>query len=141
MKQGEIRKFILFYTSFSDTSLISEKDLVRAVNDKFHLSYQLNRFQDIYIDKMGENFKKWKGRDGYWIYERTDANPDPEWTLSRCEELEEYFEEGKFYTENENFLTYLEYARRHGDVEFENHILEEKLNEVYEKLLKSKAAS
>ena len=65
--------------------------------------------------------------DGYWMYERVDIDPDPEWTLNRQMELEEAYNDSKLYEKNEDFITYREYARRHNDKDFEIYILEEKI--------------
>ncbi len=121
-----IRDYILWYTQFYDTYVIPEYDLIRAVNRQFKVSYQLNMFKRRYIDKMPQ-FDKWKGDDGYWMYERTDIDPDPDWTLGRLMEMEEYFKETEWYQENEDFITYVEYARKHNDKDFEIYILEEKV--------------
>ena len=127
MTNGEkVRHFILRYTQFYDTCVIKEYDLLKAVNEEFKLSYQLNRFQDLYIDKMPQ-FKKWKGEDGYWMYERVDIESDPEWTYSRLLEFQEACNDSELYQKNEEFLTYVDYARRHNDKDFEIYILEEKV--------------
>lgn len=137
MKPDKVRDFILFHTSFYDTSVIHERDLLELVNKKFDLKYQLNRFQDIYIDNMKNHFRKYKGNDGYWIYERIDINPDPEWTLSMCLFSEELYRDQKEYEKNEDFLTCLDYARRHNDIEFEEYIKNEKLLELMPEVIKS----
>lgn len=129
-KIGKIREYLLWYTQFSDTCEIGEKDLVRNVNDTFGTNYQLNRFQDIYIDKMPDSFSKNKDADGYFVYKRIDIK-EPEFTVSEVLELESYSNEQKWYDANEDFLTYLDYARRTNDIEFENHILSRKLVELW----------
>ena len=81
----KVRDFILWYTQFYDTCTIHERELVKAVNEEYNLSYQLNRFQDLYIDKMPQ-FRKYTGEDAYWVYQRTDIDPDPDWTMDRLRE-------------------------------------------------------
>ena len=103
---------------------------MRNVNDTFGTNYQLNRFQDIYIDKMPDSFSKNKDADGYFVYKRIDIK-EPEFTVSEVLELESYSNEQKWYDANEDFLTYLDYARRTNDIEFENHILSRKLVELW----------
>ena len=125
-KGWKVKDYILWYTQFYDTCVIPEYELVKAVNKEFKISYQLNMFQRRYIGKMPQ-FKKWKGEDGYWVYERIDIDPDPEWTLNRQMELEEAYKDSKLYEKNEDFITYREYARRHNDKDFEIYILEEKI--------------
>ena len=134
----EVRRFILWYTQFYDTCVIPEYELLDAVNKEFHLSYQLNRFQDRHIDKMPQ-FRKYKGNDGYWIYERIDIQPDPEWTLGRYRELEEAYNDRdrKYYQENEEFLYYLEYARKNDLKDFEIRILMDKISELEDKKTKA----
>ncbi len=134
VKNGDrIRDFILWYTQFYDTSSIKEYALLAAVNKEFKISYQLNRFRSFYIDKMQDHFKKFRGEDGYFVFERIDIQPDPDWTLSLVLEFEERAEDQKWYSENEDFLLYLDYARRHKDLEFENYVLSEKVVELMEK--------
>ena len=128
----KVRDFILWYTQFYDTCTIQEYDLVKAVNEEYHLSYQLNRFQDLYIDKMPQ-FKKYKGEDGYWVYQRTDINPDPDWTLDRIREYEEVFRDQKWYDKHGEFLNLLEFARKNNEKDFENYLLREKVSELLEK--------
>ena len=128
----KVRDFILWYTQFYETCSINERELVKAVNEEYDLSYRLNRFQDLYIDKMPQ-FKKFKGEDGYWIYQRTDINPDPDWTLDRIRYEEELYRDQKRYQEDEEFLSLLEFARRNNDKDFENYILIEKVLELKEK--------
>ena len=133
----KVRDFILWYTQFYDTCTIHERELVMAVNEKYHLSYQLNRFQDLYIDKM-KQFKKFKGEDGYWVYERIDINPDPDWTLNRNRYEEELYMDQKLYNEqwynrHAEFLYMLEFAHKNNDKDFENYILREKIAELMEK--------
>ena len=108
-----------------------------AVNEEYHLSYQLNRFQDLYIDKM-KQFKKFKGEDGYWIYERTDINPDPDWTLDRNIYEGELYMDQKLYNEmwynrEAEFLYMLEFAHKNNYKDFEDYILREKIVELMEK--------
>ena len=135
MKNGDkVRQFILYYTQFYDTSTIREDELLKAVNKKFKTSYQLNRFRGFYIDKMREHFKKFRGEDGYYIFERIDIQPDPEWTRSLASKFEDYAEGQKLYSENEEFFTDLDYARRHNESEFEKYILSKKLVELMEKV-------
>ena len=128
----KVRDFILWYTQFYDTCIIQEHDLVKAVNEEYHLSYQLNRFQDLYIDKMPQ-FKKFKGEDGYWVYQRMDINPDPDWTLYKFTEYEESFRDQKWYDKHGEFLNLLEFARKNNYKDFENYILKEKVAELMEK--------
>ena len=128
----KVRDFILWYTQFYDTCTIHERELVKAVNEEYHLSYQLNRFQDLYIDKMPQ-FKKFKGEDGYWVYERTDINPDPDWTLNRNRYEGELYMDQKWYNEHEEFLNMLEFARKNNEKDFENYILREKVAELMDK--------
>ena len=138
VKNGDrVRNFILSYTQFYDTSTIREDELLKAVNKEFRTSYQLNLFRSFYIDKMSDHFKKFRGEDGYYIFERIDIQPDPDWTLSLGLEFEERAKEQKWYSENENFLMYLDYARRHNDLEFKDHILLEKLAELEKKEVKA----
>ena len=59
-KKWKVKDYILWYTQFYDTYILPEYELVRVINNEYKLSYQLNRFQDMYIDKMPE-FKKYKG--------------------------------------------------------------------------------
>ena len=135
VKNGDrVRNFILSYTQFYDTSAIRENDLLTAVNEKFKTSYQLNRFRDFYIDKMSDHFKKFRGQDGYYVFTRIDIQPDPEWTLSLASKFEDYAEGQKEYSENEDFFMYLDYARRHNDSEFENHILSTKVVELMQEM-------
>lgn len=136
MKRGEIKWFILWYTQFVDTCVISEYELLDEVNSRFHLSYQLNRFQDVYIDKMKEYFKKYKGDDGYWIYERIDIIPDGDWTLELNERFYDSFIEMRNREKKKelyDFLFYLNYAQRHNDHEFEQYIKDEMLAELLRK--------
>ena len=128
----KVRDFILWYTQFYDTCTIHERDLVKAVNEEYDLSYQLNRFQDLYIDKMPQ-FRKYTGEDGYWVYQRTDINPDPDWTLDRIREYEEVFRDQKWYDKHGEFLNLLEFARKNNYKDFENYILKEKVAELMEK--------
>ena len=128
----KVRDFILWYTQFYNTCAIHERDLVKAVNEEYDLSYQLNRFQDLYIDKMPQ-FRKYKGDDGYWVYQRTDVNPEPDWTMDRLKEFEESYKEEKERKWDEEFLYLLEFARKNGDKDFENYILMEKVLELKEK--------
>lgn len=132
-KGWKVRDYILWYTQFYDTCVIPEYGLVEAVNKEFKLSYQLNMFRERYIDKMPQ-FKKWKGEDGYWMYERTDIDPDPYWTLSYLLEMEESFKENELYQENEDFINYIEYAKRHNYKDFENYILLQRVLELEEKV-------
>ena len=114
VKNGDrVRNFILSYTQFYDTSTIREDELLKAVNKEFRTSDQLNLFRSFCIDKMSDHFKKFRGQDGYYIFERIDIQPDPDWTLSLSLEFEGRAKEQKWYSENENFLMYLDYARRH----------------------------
>lgn len=134
MKKGDrIRKYILWYTQFFDTSTIYEYDLCNEINEKFKTSYQLNRFRQFYLDKMQEYFEKYKGDNGYFIYERKDIHPDPDWTLSYALEFEKRPEDQKEYSENEDFYIYLDYAKKHNDLEFENYILKERVKELEDK--------
>ena len=128
----KVRDFILWYTQFYDTCTIHERDLVKAVNEEYDLSYQLNRFQDLYIDKMPQ-FRKYTGEDGYWVYQRTDINPDPDWTLDRIREYEEVFRDQKWYDKHGEFLNLLEFARKNNEKDFENYLLREKVSELLEK--------
>ena len=128
----KVRDFILWYTQFYDTCTIHERDLVKAVNEKYDLSYQLNRFQDLYIDKMPQ-FRKYTGEDGYWVYQRIDIDPDPDWTLDRIREYEEVFRDQKWYQEHEEFLNLLEFARKNNDRDFENYLLREKVSELMDR--------
>ena len=128
----KVRDFILWYTQFYNTCAIHERDLVKAVNEEYDLSYQLNRFQDLYIDKMPQ-FRKYKGDDGYWVYQRTDVNPEPDWTMDRLKEFEESYKEEKERKWDEEFLYLIEFASKNNDKEFENHILMEKVLELKEK--------
>ncbi len=129
MGSGEsIRDYILWYTQFYDTYVIPEYYLIKAVNKKFKVSYQLNMFRRRYMDKMPQ-FHKMKGEDGYWIYERTDINPDPNLTLGYLLNIEEYLKENEKYMENEDFIKYIEYAKSHNDKDFENYILWERILE------------
>jgi hypothetical protein len=125
----KVRDFILWYTQFYDTCTIHERDLVKSVNEEYNLSYQLNRFQDLYIDKMPQ-FRKYKGDDGYWIYQRTDINPDPDWTMDRLKEFEESYREQKWYDKHGEFIKLLEFARKNNYKDFENYILREKVSEL-----------
>lgn len=131
-KKWRVKDYILWYTQFYDTYIIPEYSLVKAVNEEYKLSYQLNRFQDLYIDKMPE-FKKYKGQDGYWIYERIDINPDPDWTLGRCLEFQELYPLQKWYEKNEEFLNLLEFAHKNNDKDFELYVLRERVVESMEK--------
>ena len=128
----KVRDFILWYTQFYDTCTIHERELVKTLNEEYNLSYQLNRFQDLYIDKMPQ-FKKFKGEDGYWVYERTDINPDPDWTLNRNRYEGELYMDQKWYNEHEEFLNMLEFARKNNEKDFENYILREKVAELMDK--------
>lgn len=131
-KKWKVKDYILWYTQFYDTYILPEYELVRVINNEYKLSYQLNRFQDMYIDKMPE-FKKYKGEDGYWIYERTDINPEPDWTLYNLEQFEESYRDQKWYQKNEDFLRLLKFARKINDNDFENYILMEKVSELIDK--------
>ena len=128
----KVRDFILWYTQFYDTYIIPEYSLVKAVNEEYKLSYQLNRFQDMYIDKMPQ-FRKYKGHDGYWVYQRIDINPDLDWTLDRIMEYEELYMEQKWYDKHGEFLKLVEFAHKHNDKDFENYILREKVAELMDK--------
>ena len=129
----KVRGFILWYTQFCDTCTIQEHDLVKAVNEEYNLSYQLNRFQDLYIDKMPQ-FRKYKGEDGYWVYQRIDINPDPDWTMDRLKEFEEsYRDMDKWYYKHEGFLKMLEFAHKNNDRDFENYLLREKVSELMDR--------
>ena len=128
----KVRDFILWYTQFYDTCTIQEHDLVKAVNEEYHLSYQLNRFQDLYIDKMPQ-LRKYKGEDGYWVYQRIDINPDPDWTLNRNRYEGELYMDQKWYQEHEEFLNLLEFARKNNDRDFENYLLREKVSELMDR--------
>ena len=128
----KVRDFILWYTQFYDTCTIHERDLVKSVNEEYNLSYQLNRFQDLYIDKMPQ-FRKYKGDDGYWIYQRIDINPEPDWTMDRLKEFEESYIDQKWYNKHGEFLYLLEFARKNNDKDSENYILMEKVLQLMEK--------
>ena len=128
----KVRDFILWYTQFYDTCTIQEHDLVKAVNEEYHLSYQLNRFQDLYIDKMPQ-LRKYKGEDGYWVYQRIDINPDPDWALNRNRYEGELYMDQKWYQEHEEFLNLLEFARKNNDRDFENYLLREKVSELMDR--------
>lgn len=132
-KDWNVKDYILWYTQFYDTCVIPEYKLVEAVNKEFNVSYQLNMFKRRYMDRMPQ-FKKLKGEDGYWMYERTDINPEPGWTLGYLLDMEEYFKENKKYQENEDFIGYIEYAKRHNDKDFENYILWERVLELEQKI-------
>ena len=125
----KVRDFILWYTQFYDTCTIHERDLVKVVNKEYNLSYQLNRFQDLHIDKMPQ-FKKYKGQDGYWVYQRTDIDPDPDWTMNRLREYEESYRDQKWYEKHGEFLDLLKIARKNNDKDLENYILREKVAEL-----------
>ena len=131
-KKWRVKDYILFYTQFYDTYIITEYDLVKAVNEEYKLSYQLNRFQDLYIDKMPQ-FKKYKGQDGYWVYERIDIDPDPDWTLGRYREFEELYPLQKWYEKNEESLNMLDFARKNNEMEFELYLLRKNHAESMEK--------
>ncbi|MCL4480774.1 MAG: hypothetical protein M1113_04745 [Candidatus Thermoplasmatota archaeon] len=128
----KVRDFILWHTQFYETCTIHERDLVKAVNEEYDLSYQLNRFQDLYIDKMPQ-FRKYTGEDGYWVYQRTDINPDPDWTMERLKQFEESYMDQKWYDKHGEFLYLLEFARKNNDKDSENYILMEKVLELMEK--------
>ena len=128
----KVRDFILWYTQFYDTCTIHERDLVKAVNEEYDLSYQLNRFQDLYIDKMPQ-FRKYTGEDGYWVYQRTDIDPDPDWTKERLKQFEESYMDQKWYNKHGEFLYLLEFARKNNDKDSENYILMEKVLQLMEK--------
>lgn len=68
------------------------------------------------------------------MYERTDIDPDPYWTLSYLLEMEESFKENELYQENEDFINYIEYAKRHNYKDFENYILLQRVLELEEKV-------
>jgi hypothetical protein len=80
-----------------------------------------------------KQFKKFKGEDGYWVYERIDINPDPDWTLNRNRYEEELYMDQKWYNKHEEFLNMLEFAHKNNDKDFENYILREKIAELMEK--------
>ena len=128
----KVRDYILWYTQFYDTFIIPEYSLVKAINEEYNLSYQLNRFQDMYIDKMPQ-FRKYKGGDGYWIYQRIDINPDPDWTLDRIMEYEESYMYQKWYDKHGEFLKLLEFARKNNYKDLENYILMDKVLELMDK--------
>ncbi|MGP6294513.1 hypothetical protein [Caldiplasma sukawensis] len=129
---NKVRDFILYYTQCFDTCVIPEYELVNAVNKKFHLKYQLNRFQDRYIDKMPE-FRKFKGSDGYWVYERTDMQPDPDFTSWRLKEYEEAYDDylhNKWYHDNEEFINMVKIAQENECKDDEILLLWRKIEEI-----------
>lgn len=125
----QIREYILWYTQFYDTYIIDARELKEVVIKKFHAKYKkTNRFREIYPDKMPQ-FRKYKGNDGYEVYERIDITPDPDWTLNRYIEYEETYQYNKWFEENEDFIVPYEFARKNDLKDFEIYLLKQKLLE------------
>lgn len=126
--KGKVRNFIIYYTQFEDTKLIHEKDLQYAVNKELGLTYEPGKLRTRHLKKMKE-FEMFKGDDNYMMYKRTDIDPSFPLTRELLDEIEEAYEENKWYNKNEEFLYTLEFAKKNDLKDFENYLLKQKLFE------------